>query len=368
MILMPGLKGKYDAWNRLVEVHDSNDNLIASYEYNGLNQRIKKTVGTTVTKSFFNENWQEVESITNNQVTSYVWGLRYIDDLVLREKGEERLYSLADPNWNVIAICDNSGNIQERYIYDAFGKRNVFDANFTTKADTEFDWNRVFTGQVIDSETGLMLYRNRYLKTKFGVFISRDPITYEGDDVNLYRYVFNFAVNGLDTLGLQNIPPDIYIPPFPGQPNFPKPTNAQLARQVCNDFLAQNKGVAGTVICANGEAFACVKPSTQYPKIPHIDNIITQCRAEHEMIHVADTKCPPCGVGTVIVDDPVFRLMSEVKAWTTSHDCLQRALKNGTCDKSASCKGILQQEINAAISQIKSYTRQLEEELKKRKN
>jgi hypothetical protein len=48
MVLMSGLKGKYDAWNRLVEVHDSNDNLIASYEYNGLNQRIKKTVGATV--------------------------------------------------------------------------------------------------------------------------------------------------------------------------------------------------------------------------------------------------------------------------------------------------------------------------------
>ncbi|MDR2345328.1 MAG: hypothetical protein LBE18_04610, partial [Planctomycetaceae bacterium] len=43
IVLMPGLKGKYDAWNRLVEVRDSNDNLIAQYEYNGLNQRIKKT-------------------------------------------------------------------------------------------------------------------------------------------------------------------------------------------------------------------------------------------------------------------------------------------------------------------------------------
>jgi hypothetical protein len=59
MILMPGLKGKFDAWNRLTEVHDSNNNLIASYEYNGLNQRIKKTINATVTKSFFNENWQE---------------------------------------------------------------------------------------------------------------------------------------------------------------------------------------------------------------------------------------------------------------------------------------------------------------------
>jgi RHS repeat-associated protein len=199
---MPGLKGKYDAWNRLIEVRDLNDNLIASYEYNGLNQRIKKTVGTTVTKSFFNENWQEVESGTNNQVTNYVWGLRYIDDLVLREKGEERLYSLADPNWNVVAICDVDGDIQERYTYDAFGKWTVFDTNFTTKAGTEFNWNRSFTGQVLDSETGMMLYRMRYYDVVFGRFVNRDPIEYWGDATNLYQYVFNNSLLSFDPLGL----------------------------------------------------------------------------------------------------------------------------------------------------------------------
>jgi RHS repeat-associated protein len=203
MVLMPGLKGKYDAWNRLVEVRDSNDNLIAQYEYNGLNQRIKKTVGTTVTKSFFNENWQEVESVINNQVTSYVWGLRYIDDLVLREKGNERLYSLADPNWNVVAICNNNGVVQEHYTYVAFGKRNVFDASFTAKTGTEFNWNRAFTGQVLDMETELMLYRIRYYHTALGRFINRDPIEYEADDTNLFRYMYNNPLKYQDENGLK---------------------------------------------------------------------------------------------------------------------------------------------------------------------
>jgi RHS repeat-associated protein len=202
MVLMSGLKGKYDAWNRLVEVRDSDDNLISSYEYNGLNQRIKKTVNNVETKSFFNENWQEVESVTNNQVTSYVWGLKYIDDLVLREKGEERLYSLADPNWNVIAICNTSGNIQERYTYDAFGKRNVFDADFTAKTETEFNWNRAFTGQLLDIETGLILYRRRLYNTRLGRFVTRDPVGYRGGDINLLRYTFNRSSTVLDPLGL----------------------------------------------------------------------------------------------------------------------------------------------------------------------
>jgi RHS repeat-associated protein len=120
---------------------------------------------------------------------------------VLREKGEERLYSLADPNWNVVAICDANGDIQERYTYDAFGKRNVFDENFTAKNDTEFDWNRAFTGQVLDSETGLMLYRMRYYDVVFGRFVNRDPIEYWAGDINIYRYVCNSSLLYTDLLG-----------------------------------------------------------------------------------------------------------------------------------------------------------------------
>jgi RHS repeat-associated protein len=211
MTLMPGLKGKYDAWNRLVEVKDSNDNLIANYEYNGLNQRIKKTVGSTLTKSFFNEQWQEVESVTNLQVTSYVWGLRYIDDLVLREKGTEKLYSLADPNWNVVGICDNIGDVQERYTYDAFGKRNVFEDNFVAKNASDFNWDLAFTGQVIDVETGLMLYRNRFYSTGLGRFINRDPISYTSYDSNLYRYIRNAAMLFVDPFGYVKMEIDVII-------------------------------------------------------------------------------------------------------------------------------------------------------------
>jgi RHS repeat-associated protein len=202
MILMPGLKGKYDAWNRLVEVRDTSDNLIATYEYNGLNQRIKKIVDSTVTKSFFNENWQELESQTGSGITCYVWGLRYVDDLVLREKGTERLYSLADPNWNVIAVCDSTGSVVERMRYDAFGHITWLNANFSVKNGSDYDWNRTFTGQVLDSEIGLMLYRNRYYHTGFGKFVCRDMIEYMAQDINIYRYTYNKPMLLLDTLGL----------------------------------------------------------------------------------------------------------------------------------------------------------------------
>jgi RHS repeat-associated protein len=56
---------------------------------------------------------------------------------------------------------------------------------------TDFNWNRTFTGQVLDNETGLMLYRNRYYHVGLGRLINRDPIKYRGDGLNLYTYVKN---------------------------------------------------------------------------------------------------------------------------------------------------------------------------------
>lgn len=204
MTLMPGLKGKYDAWNRLVEVRDSIGNQIATYEYNGANQRIKKTVGNIVTKSFFNEKWQELESQTGIDQMTYVWGLRYIDDLVYREKDAERLYSLTDPNWNIVALTDSTGTVVERMKYDAFGKITWLDRDFDLKNDSGFEWNRTFTGQVLDIETGLMLYRNRFYHPSLGIFVSRDPIKYYSFDVNLFRYIKNIPSLHTDSMGLKN--------------------------------------------------------------------------------------------------------------------------------------------------------------------
>jgi RHS repeat-associated protein len=120
----------------------------------------------------------------------------------LREKGIEILYSIADPNWNVIAICDQTGNIQERYTYDAFGKQNIFDTNFTTRTGTDFNWNRTFTGQVLDFETELMLYRSRFYHIGLGRFVNRDLIGYSADYVSLYRYIGNLCTTGNDAMGL----------------------------------------------------------------------------------------------------------------------------------------------------------------------
>jgi RHS repeat-associated protein len=89
--------------------------------------------------------------------------------------------------------------------YDAFGKITWLDENFNEKTNSDYSWNRTFTGQVLDSETGLMLYRNRYYHVELGRFVNRDPIEYGSGDHNIYRYVNNSPVLLFDPTGLVTV-------------------------------------------------------------------------------------------------------------------------------------------------------------------
>jgi RHS repeat-associated protein len=85
-----------------------------------------------------------------------------------------------------------------------------------------------FTGREWDKETGLYYYRARYYDPKGGRFISKDPIGFEGGDVNLYRYVGNDPVDWVDPSGLfcgSGIS-EIFIPDSFGRYNFAKACEA----------------------------------------------------------------------------------------------------------------------------------------------
>jgi len=203
----------WDAWNRLVKI-EQGASAIATYAYDGLFRRTKKIVSGNTRHFYYSSQWQIVEERLGSSTSAdrqFVWGLRHVDDLVLRDgfspssvfgppSSSERLYAIHD-TMHVTGITDASGAVQERYGYDAFGNTRVLSPNFTLLTSSAFDWETRFRGYRWDSESGLYHVRHRYLHGGLGRWLSRDPI--EVDEVfNLYGYVFNSPLNWLDRSGL----------------------------------------------------------------------------------------------------------------------------------------------------------------------
>ncbi len=210
-----GLTCTWDAWNRLVEVKEG-ATVVGRYEFDGLHRRVKSHVDSQSPGSpngvdayvhfFYNQAWQELESrVSASENTppeslqplyQYVWSPRYIDAPVLRDKNtdsdglcdDERVYYLGDANFNVTTLVNTGGDAVERYVYSPYGVLTIYDATWANIRSTSSYANAyTYTGRQLDAETGLYYYRARFFAAQLGRFCSRDPIGYEGRDVNLYR-------------------------------------------------------------------------------------------------------------------------------------------------------------------------------------
>lgn len=174
----------WDAWNRLMEVKDGTDS-VAVHAYDGLTRRVTKLASTTL-HYYYSDQWQilEVRLADGTEADrQFVWGQRYMDDLVLRDRDvdhdgslDERLFVLHD-YFNPTAIANSSGEVLERYSYHAFGSPLIMAPNFTSRADSPYDWETLFKCYYFDSETGLYNARYRYLHCELGRWVCRDPIT-----------------------------------------------------------------------------------------------------------------------------------------------------------------------------------------------
>ena len=194
---------KYDAWNRLVEISDTGG-VVASYEYDGLNRRTIRTENSTTTHFYYSDSWQCLEERLGTATTAdkqYVWGVRYVDDLVLSDKGANRYYYCQDANWNVVAALNTSGAVQERYAYTPYGVVEYLTNSFGSSSSSSISNEFLYIGRRLDPETEIYYYRNRYYHAQLGRFLTRDPIGYEGVSFNLYEYVHGSPINLTDPTG-----------------------------------------------------------------------------------------------------------------------------------------------------------------------
>ncbi|MBO0699374.1 MAG: hypothetical protein J2P46_13340, partial [Zavarzinella sp.] len=203
---------KYDAWNRLVEVRDSDPGhtLLATYRFDGLNRRAQEVRGGTTTDLYYSSDWQVLEERVGGAVnSSYVWSPVYVDALVLRDRDtdgnnslDERLYAIQDANWNVTALLDPSGNVVERYAYDPYGTQTVTDGSWNTRTSSSYNWTYGFQGRPYDAAAGGYNFRNREEDPILGRWGRNDPLHFKGRDVNLYRNESNSPLVNLDPGGL----------------------------------------------------------------------------------------------------------------------------------------------------------------------
>ncbi|MEI8381047.1 MAG: RHS repeat-associated core domain-containing protein [Planctomycetota bacterium] len=213
----------YDAWNRIVQVKEG-VNTVSSYIYDAAKRRIIQKNYTAGTLSetrhlYYTEpsKWQVIEERLGtspdsaNAERQFVWGLRYIDNLIVRDRDtdgngafDERLYSLQDANWNVTAIVNASGTVQERYNYAAYGMPTFMNGTFGARGTSSFDWEILYCGYRWESVSRLFHVRNRVFHALIGAWTQRDPLGMT-DGSNLYAYCNLNPLHGTDAFGLATI-------------------------------------------------------------------------------------------------------------------------------------------------------------------
>jgi RHS repeat-associated protein len=271
---------KYDAWNRLVSDTTSGMTVLASYSYDALGRRVQEvetnSFGDAVTRDlYFSAQWQVLEEhetstghYTNLVRAQNVWSPVYVDALVERDRDparngsgslSERFYLQQDANWNVTALVDTTGTVQERFIYDPYGKptdasgQNVgaLNVNWTTKTGGDsYGWVYLHQGGRYDAVAGLYNFRRRDYSPTLGRWTELDPLAYGADDTDLYRFVHNSPAVFVDPAGTA-MPPGAwgYDPRY--HPGF----------KICQrDILGTDSGARAANCCGGQHTYIQLGP------------------------------------------------------------------------------------------------------------
>lgn len=182
----------YDVENRLVKVVTPDGTW--DYQYDGLGNRVATIFNGERTEYLLDPlGLGDVVGEYNNSslVANYTHGL----GLVNRVNGSNINYYDADAIGSTVGLTGTDGNYVNRYSYLPFGE----DLTKVEGVANSFE----YVGQwgVTDEGNGLDFMRARFYDSNLGKFTAVDPIGLQGNDTNLYRYVFNNPVVAIDPRG-----------------------------------------------------------------------------------------------------------------------------------------------------------------------
>ena len=210
---------QWDALNRLVQItqpaQGATPERVSTFLYDGLGRRvgITESVGgvTTSDKRYLwvGESVAEERDSTGATITK-----RFLSQGV--QIGSANYYYTRDHLGSIRELTDAAGTVQARYDYDPYGRRTRVAGVGTPALEADFG----FTGHFFHQATGLSLTHYRAYDPALGRWLSQDPIA-EAGGLNLYAYVGNNPVNGIDQLGLFSADASFKVEWFPLKLDLP---------------------------------------------------------------------------------------------------------------------------------------------------
>jgi len=195
-------------------VHDAGvDANMVEFTYDALGWRIERTNPSGTALRYYYDD-QRVVLRTNvdsggveSDSRSFVFG-NYIDEVLMMCPLGLEFYYAHDHLYSPVVLFNSSGGIDERYEYDAYGKRSMYSGTWAPRTSSPMGNFYAFTGRELDYLDGgnlqIMYYRARYFDPETGRFMQRDPLDYV-DGTNLYEYVNSNTLIHVDPDGQEII-------------------------------------------------------------------------------------------------------------------------------------------------------------------
>ena len=164
------------------------------YTYDTLGRRIRSsTNGQVVNHLYAGRNaWADFNA-AGTATSRYLFGDAIDENIAKFQVSDGLRWYFADKSGSIIGVSEIAGGLSGSRLFDSFGNQ---------LAATGSSLDRfAFTGREFDSAANAYFYRARMYSSTSGRFLSLDPIGFEGNDTNLYRYVFNAPTSATDPLG-----------------------------------------------------------------------------------------------------------------------------------------------------------------------